>query len=158
MEIYPSDIVIHIINILVLYLLLRLLVYGPVRKFMNARAERIEADLLAAQAARVRAEEQCASYDALLLEADAEAQKRLLAGNRQANEQAAKILADASAQAVSSLEAARTRAAAERRIAVASLQEQITDAAITLAGEILQREVNEKDNRNLIETFFERAV
>lgn len=37
MELYPIDIAIHLLNIIVLYVLLRLLVWKPVRKFMAGR-------------------------------------------------------------------------------------------------------------------------
>ena len=35
MELYPLDILIHIVNIVVTYVLLRVLLYKPVRKFME---------------------------------------------------------------------------------------------------------------------------
>ena len=34
MELYPIDIAIHLVNILVLYILLRVLIWKQVRKFM----------------------------------------------------------------------------------------------------------------------------
>ena len=41
MELYPLDILIHIVNIVVTYVLLRVLLYKPVRRFMDERAEKI---------------------------------------------------------------------------------------------------------------------
>lgn len=38
MELYPLDIVIHIINIAVLYFLLRMLLYRPISNYLQARS------------------------------------------------------------------------------------------------------------------------
>lgn len=157
MEINPLDIAIHIINIVVLYLLLRILLYKPVSKFMSARTARIEKQLADAAQTLADAGHTKESYDALLCNADAEAQKKLLESNRQANEQAAGILESANTRAGQILQEAREKAKEERHAAVSALEGQITDMAITLAGQILQREVNEEDNHKVIETFFEQA-
>ena len=44
MDIHPVDIVIHIVNIVVLFVVLRILLYKPVKKFMQAREDRLKAD------------------------------------------------------------------------------------------------------------------
>ena len=44
MDIHPVDIVIHILNIIVLFFVLRILLYKPVKKFMQAREDRIKAE------------------------------------------------------------------------------------------------------------------
>ena len=45
MELYPIDIAIHLVNILVLYVLLRVLIWKPVRQFMAGREERVAAQM-----------------------------------------------------------------------------------------------------------------
>ena len=45
MEIYPLDIVIHTINIVIFYLILRLLLFKPIRKFMSQREQRIQSQM-----------------------------------------------------------------------------------------------------------------
>lgn len=158
MQINPLDIAIHLINIVVLYALLRLLLYKPVSKFMAGRTARIEKQLADAAQAQADAAQKKDSYDALLHNADSEAQKKLLESNRQANEQAAGILATAKDHAEELMQEARSKAAEERHASIRALEGQITDMAITLAGQILQREVNEEDNHKVIESFFEQAV
>ena len=54
MELYPIDIAIHLVNIIVLYILLRLLLWKPVRKFMAAREARVQADMDRAKALQDR--------------------------------------------------------------------------------------------------------
>ena len=49
MELYPIDIAIHLVNIGVLYVLLRVLVWKPVVAFMAAREARIAGQLREAE-------------------------------------------------------------------------------------------------------------
>ena len=41
MEIYPIDIAIHLVNIAILYIILRVLVWNPVSSFMKQRSDRV---------------------------------------------------------------------------------------------------------------------
>ena len=49
----PVDLVIYILNIVILYVILRALVYRPVQRFMQARANRVAGEMDAAVAERV---------------------------------------------------------------------------------------------------------
>ena len=78
-DIYDQDVykrqLIHILNIIVLYIVIRLLVYKPVRKFMRARADSIAADAAAAQASAQEAESLKAQYEEQLAGAKEQALK-----------------------------------------------------------------------------------
>ncbi len=157
MELNFVDVLIHIVNILVLYVLLRALVYKPVRKFMQARTERIEKQLTDAKAAEQKAAEEKASYDQLLAQADDQVQQRIREGNQRAGESASEILESASKQAEELLREAKEKAKTERKEAVAALEPEIAGMAVSLAEQILQREISEEDNRQVIDTFFEKV-
>ena len=51
------DILLHIVNTLILFVAIRLLVYKPVRKFMNARTERVQAQMDEAAAREAEAKQ-----------------------------------------------------------------------------------------------------
>lgn len=158
MSIQPLDIVIHLVNIFVLFLLLRLLVYGPVQKFMQQREDRIKSQLKSAGDAKAEADELKASFDAKLRDADQEVQQKLLDGTQRASDAAAVIAEQAQQQAQGIIDAAKQRADSERGQMLQSLQPQVTEMAISLAGEILKREVSPADNRSVIDTFFDKEV
>ena len=44
-----SSLILNIVNIIILFVVLRLLVYNPVKKFMAARQERVDSDIKGAQ-------------------------------------------------------------------------------------------------------------
>ena len=49
MQAYLKDIVIHILNIIALFVMLRLILYKPVKSFMDQRSEKIAAQLKKAE-------------------------------------------------------------------------------------------------------------
>ncbi len=158
MGINPLDILIHIINIVVLYVLLRALLYKPVSRFLSQRTKNIQQQFEDAEQAKQEAEGLRASYEQRVNEANDEAQRILREGNLTATTSAAEILDSARRQASELLDEAREKATEERKEAMNDLEQQIADMAISLASQILQREVSEEDNHKVIETFFEQAA
>ncbi len=153
----PLDIVIHIINIVVLFLLLRLLIYKPVRKFMSNREEKISKQLEEAQTARQEAEQLQVQCSAQLNDAKEQASQVVRNGEEQAAKAADTILENARKEANSILENARKQAEEDRQRTIASMQDEITNLAMEMAGRILRREVRLEDNRAVAEDFFKKA-
>ena len=96
MELYPIDIAIHLLNIIVLYVLLRLLVWKPVRKFMAGREERIQSQLDAAAKAQADAQASQTEYKQKLAAAQTTCEQLMAEGRKQAAVSGQKILAQAS--------------------------------------------------------------
>lgn len=157
MDINPVDILIHIINILVLFVLLRLLIYKPVKKFMDERSQRIQKEMDHASEISAQAEELHAQYQADLADADTTAQQVVREAAQKANETAQEILRDAKAQAGQMVEDARVKAEAERARALSDMEDQIADLAVDMAGHILQREVKLEDNKAVVKDFFQKV-
>jgi len=154
MDLNPTDIVIHIINIFVLYILLRLVLYKPINKFLRARAQGIEKNLSDAEHARTEAEEYKASYEAHVQNAEKEAHEAALVTAQKADLSAAETIDAAKRDAEKILAETREQAQTERKESIDALKGQIADMSIELASEILGREVSEADNRGTIDAFF----
>ena len=73
MDIHPVDIVIHIVNIVVLFVVLRILLYKPVKKFMQAREDRLKAEKQEVIDSRAETEELKKQYEEKLADAQNEA-------------------------------------------------------------------------------------
>ncbi len=157
MDIQPIDIVINIINIVVLYVLLRVILYKPISKFLHARTAGIEKQLDDAKNTAEEADALRESYQARMVSAEQAAQAVMSEKTQQANAEAAEIVQNAKAQAEQIMRDGRERAAAERGEALDALKGQITDLALALAGEVLAREVRAEDNQNTIAAFFAQA-
>lgn len=154
MDLNPLDILIHIINIVVLYVLLRVILYKPVKKFMTERSERIEKQLEEGKAAEARALELRESYTGKLAEAEEKVKEIVGAGEKRAEENAEEILRTAQEEAKRIVAEAEADAEQKRLKALESLHDDVADAAVAIAGKILEREVTIEDNRALVDGFF----
>ena len=137
MEFYPIDFVLHIINIVVLFLLVRSLAFKPVRKFMLAREEKVKNQLAEAEQARADAEALKAEYDARLAAADADC--AALRGEKlaAADAERQKLLDDAQARAEAILGDAKAKAEAQAQQTMAEARTELAAAAVALAGKVL---------------------
>lgn len=150
----PLDVVIHILNLVVLIVILRLLVYKPVKKFMDARTARLEEEKQKAAEERAALAAQKASYDDLLSHAQEEKAKVLsLAGEEAARKKEA-LLADARREVDQILSDARLAAEEEKQNARAAMQKESVALAGELAKKIIGREVTAADNEAVAERFF----
>ena len=154
MNLQPMDIVVHLINLIVLFLLLWLVLYKPVSKFLHARADGVAQQLSDAETAKAEAGQLKTEYEAHLRAAEKEAQQAALQITQKADLASAEIVETAKHDAETLLQAAREKAEAERRESIAALKGQIADMSIALAGEILSREITEDDNQKTIDHFF----
>ena len=110
MDIHPVDIVIHIVNIVILFVVLRILLYKPVKKFMQAREDRIKAREQEVTDAKAAVDEIKKQYEEKLADAQNEAinvirestERAAQQGEqiiKEAEEKASQILSDAQASA-----------------------------------------------------------
>ncbi|MDD4715409.1 MAG: F0F1 ATP synthase subunit B [Oscillospiraceae bacterium] len=157
MDLQPVDIIIHIINIIVLFLLLRLLVYKPVRKYMLSREEKIKNEMNEADQYRQESVSLKKQYEASMTGAKDKLSKAMRDQQQKAEKEAGDIIAGAKTKAASIEEQARAQAEEEKRRAVRSMNEEITNLALDMASKILRREVRLEDNRALVDDFVKKA-
>ena len=148
MELYPIDIAIHLVNILVLYILLRVLIWKPVHKFMLGREERVAAQMEQAKALQAEAEKIKADYDARLVDVQATCDKMLSDGRLAAQTTGQKYIDKARVQADNILSEARAQAAEEKRRAMDEVKEELADLAVDMASRVLR--FDEQARRNIL--------
>lgn len=148
MELYPIDIAIHLVNILVLYILLRVLIWKPVRQFMVNREERVASQMEQAKALQAEAEKIKADYDARLVDVQATCDKMLSEGRLTAQATGQKYIDKARAQADTILSEARAQADEEKRRAMDEVKEELADLAVDMASRVLR--FDEQTRRNIM--------
>lgn len=157
MEINLVDIFIHIANIVILYVLLRLILYKPVKKFMSERTERIQNQMAEADEAKRVVTKEKELYDKKISQLDASSVDLIKDAEKKAKEKAQIIIAEAEEQAELILINARRQAQVEAKKTMESMQDQIADAAVEIAGRILNREISVQDNYALVAEYFEQV-
>ena len=154
MDLHPVDILIHCINIIVLFVLLRIIIWKPMIKYLPARASRVKSELDDADNAKRSAFAMKAEYELNLGSIETRGSKLIRDSQLKAEEEAQAIIKDARAQADDLLSDAREKIENEKAQAVASASTEIAQLATELASRVLRREVSAVDTRSAVDDFF----
>jgi len=144
----------HIINIALLYALLRWLVYGPVRKFLAERKGRMDDERAELERMRAEAAEVTTQSQAILNAAREESNRIINEGAEKAKANADDIVQKAHERSKIYLDEAREAAEHERLILEQELKTQVSELAMQIAAKVLKREVRPEDNDAVIDEFF----
>ena len=152
----PVDILLHSINVVVLFVLLRLILWRPVVRFLAGREERVTAELDGAAQARAEADALKSEYEQSIASLEDQGRVILRDSQNRAGDQSKEILEAAKKQAEKLLADASARIEAERADAINDARHEIAVIAAEMASRILHREVSHDDNLAATREFFEK--
>ena len=138
--------IITIINITVLFFVLRALLWKRVTKFMEDRTRQIEESIQNSEADKAKAKALLARYEAQLKTAEAEAKAIIDDAREQAKEEAEIIIAESRAAAEASLRNAKKQLDQEQRAALAEFRKEAAALVVEAAGRLVGREIKTEDN------------
>lgn len=139
--------VITIVNVAVLFFILRAVLFRPVTKFMADRAKRIQDSVEQAEKDKGLAMTLLAQYEARLKTAETEADAIVRGAREKARLEAERIISESRAQAVASLESSRRQLESERLAALAAFRKEAASLVTLAAGRLVGREIGSEDNR-----------
>lgn len=151
---HPSDILIHIVNILVLFVLLRVILFKPVNKFLSERSERIANELKDAETKQAEALELKNVYEQHIETYKEEGRGIIRDSQVKASNEATAIVKDARTQAEQVIAEAHEKISTEKAQAVAEARTEVALLATEIAARILKREVSVADNKSAADDFF----
>ena len=151
------DVLLHMLNVAVLFVAIRLWLYKPIRKFLDGRAGRVAAELAAAEAKQRAADERAARLDEEARQAGLAAAQALAGGVEQGQKAADEILDRARAHAQAIVAQGQGEAERLRQEAAEGLRAQAVDMAVEIAGKLLEREVKREDHQRIIGEFLTNA-
>lgn len=151
------SILISLANLLIIFLILKKLLWKPVKKVMEERKAMVDKQFADAAAAQEQADADKAAWAAKLSDADDEAQSRIAAADATARHHSERLVAEAKEKAAGIIRQAESEAELERRKAAASIKEEIAAVSAELAEKLLEREVNPADHAQLIESFLDEV-
>lgn len=149
-------IIIALLNLTILYFILKKFLYGPVKKMLDKRREEIENKYNDAETARQSAIDKEAELNSRLSGAEAKAEEIVNDAAKAADVRGSKIIDDAKAQAGDIIRQAKAEAELEKRRADATIKTQIVDISTALTEKMLEREINAEDHKALIDSFIEK--
>jgi F-type H+-transporting ATPase subunit b len=136
-----------IVNIAVLFFVLRAILFKPVTKFMEERAAKVQNDIENAAKDRSEAKALRLAYEERIKSADRETAVITTKAREAAEKQAAEIIKNGKIQAERIIEAARKQILAERRAAFIAFKAEAAALVVAAAGRLLRRDFSGEDAR-----------
>ena len=143
---------------IVLWALMKWVFLPPVQRTMAARAERIRDDLAAADEARALAEADAEGYDQSLAEARAEAVRIIEAARTEAEEERRRLVGAAETEAAQLRAAAAAEEAEANPAAMAQLRDGVGEVAVSAASAVVDRTLDPAAHRDLVQQYLDRAT
>ena len=153
LEFHLSTILFTILNLLVLFFILKKLLFGRVNAVLEQRAALVKSEIASAEAANQQAQELKAQYEDKLTDARHEAAKIVA----DAQNRAQRVYEGKMAEAET--DAKRLRGEAERQIAdqreamLRSARNEVASLALLAAEKVAQRSMNQADDKALVDAF-----
>ena len=144
------------INLLILYLFLRKLLFKPVKNMIDSRQKEIDDMYADAESSKSDAAALKSEYEEKLALANEESEEIVKGAIRKAQLKEEEILKEAGQKAERVLERAEEQVELEKRRAVNEVKDQISEMAIGIATAVIGRDVSENEHRDLIDDFIEK--
>ena len=131
-----------VINLLILYIILKKYFWEKIRKFMKDRENAVRDAFDSAEAMNKRADEKMRNYSARIANVEEEGREIIRQAKQQADAQAQDILAEARAQASDMIAKAEKNIELEKAKAMEEMRQEIGTLALLAAEKIVGREID----------------
>ncbi len=125
--------------------------WKPLITIMDKRETTISSDLASAEDAKKRMEQLRDEYDAKLRDIQNRADQLMADATKDARRRATQLEAQAHEEIRRTKEAALAELERERNAAIESLRSEVADISLTVARTVLEREIDEKEHKAVIE-------
>lgn len=149
------QILISLANLLILFLIIKKLLFKPVKRVLAKRQETLDESYKAAEEANTEAQKKRDELDEKLANAQNRADEILKDATDNAKYRGEKIVEEAQERADTIIRVAQNEAELERKKASDSIKREIVDVSSALTEKMLEREINTEDHRALIDSFIE---
>ena len=151
------DIVWTIVNLLILFLLLKHFLFKPITKMMESRTAEIENNLKDAEDQKQKAAELTAQYEEKLQGAHAEAAQIVSEAKQRGQKEYDAILKSAAQDAQKEQERSRADLEREREEMLRGVQENVTELVLLTASKLSQKELDQESDRKLVDAFLAKG-
>ncbi len=149
------QILISLLNLVLLFFILKKFLFKPVTRVLEKRQSELEGQYAAAAAAEKSAAESQRNWEEQLSHAKDEADAILADAAELAKRRQAAILAETRERADGMIKSAEDEIELMRRRADEQLKEKIVEVSGALTEKLLSREIGERDHRAMIDSFLE---
>ena len=147
----------QICNLMIQLLIFKKFLLKPIRQVIADRKAKADSEIADAQKLRTEAEAMKAEYEQNLQNARTEANQIVSAAQKTATARSEEIVGEARAQAAALKQKAEADIAQERKKAVNEVKDEIGGIAMEIASKVVEREISEKDHKDLIDEFIKNV-
>lgn len=144
-----------LLNFLLVLFVGKKFLYGPVMKMIQSRQKEIDDMYADAGSAKEQAQKLQQEYQQKLNNASATANQLVQQAVVRAQSREEEILRNANAEAEAILDKATANIAQEKKAAINDAKDEISGLALAIAGKVVQKELNPKDQSEMIDRFIE---
>ena len=157
LELQVSTIVFTVINLLILYVVLKKVLFGRVNRVLQARADLIQQNLSGAEQEKAQADELKAEYEQELARAHAEAAEIVAQAKTRGAQEYQAIMDQAQDEVRRTQAQAQAQNQADREEMLRSARREVAQLAVMAAAKVAQRELDEQSDRAIAEQFLAEA-
>ena len=147
----------QICNLMIQLVIFKKFLLKPIKQVIADRKAKADSEIADAQKLRTEAEAMKAEYEQSLQNARTEANQIVATAQKTATARSEEIVGEARAQAAALKQKAEADIAQERKKAVNEVKDEIGGIAMEIASKVVEREISEKDHKDLIDEFIKNV-
>ena len=151
------ELVIQIINTIILFWILKRILFKPVLNIIDAREEGIKNDIASGEKAKNEGLALKEQYEQKLLVSKNEGQEIIKQATLRAEEKSAEIISTAKEEASTIKERASKDIAQEKEKAMNELRTEISAMAILAASKVIEKDIDQSKHEEMINKFIEEV-
>ena len=147
----------QICNLMIQLVIFKKFLLKPIKQVIADRKAKADSEIADAQKLRTEAEAMKAEYERNLQNARTEANQIVATAQKTATARSEEIVGEARAQAAALKQKAEADIAQEHKKAVNEVKDEIGGIAMEIASKVVEREISEKDHKDLIDEFIKNV-
>jgi F-type H+-transporting ATPase subunit b len=151
------NIVFNIINLLILYFLMKRFLFAPINAILAKRQEEADSRFAQADEKEVQAQECQKKYELLLQDAEKEKEKIMMQARQDASAESGRILDQAREQSQDIVKKAEQDAQKEKALVLQQADKEIKDMVLTAAAKMVGAENSTQNDSALYDKFIENT-
>ncbi|MBE6024898.1 MAG: F0F1 ATP synthase subunit B [Cellulosilyticum sp.] len=141
------------VNLIVLYLLMKKFLFGPVTEMMEKRTKSIEDSFAEAESKNKEAEQIKAEYEEALRQSEVKAEELIYEARERANVVYEKTVKEAEEEAAKLIAAANKAIEIEKKKSMQDVESHIIDLTMVAASKVIGKNIDAEANKQIMDDF-----
>lgn len=157
LSVTPIDMIFVILNLFVLYLLMRNFLFGPVTRMIESRQKEIETSLAQAEAKQMEAQDLLQEYNGKLTAVSQEAQELLREAKARGDQDYQNTIKAAQRESEALIAATQSQLEAERTEMLAGVRSEVATLALLAAAKVSGQVLDDESDAALVDAFLQEV-